>query len=86
MGDQPSKITNFTEFDSITADGKDNYDDPFYHPEETKRNRTGIIIAIVAFVLIFALILFILIWSIILTYTAPSTVESNSIPMKQISK
>ena len=86
MGDQPSKIQDFNEYESITTDGKDNFDNPFYNPEETKRNRTGVIIAIVAFVLIFALILFIVIWSIILTYTAPSTVVSNSIPMKPISK
>ena len=60
----------------------EDYDHPFYHPEVTKKNRLGVIIAIVAFVLIFALILFILIWSIVLTYTAPKTIN---VPLKSIS-
>lgn len=66
---------DYKEFKDIDED----YEHTFYHPEVTKKNRLGVIIAIVAFVLIFALILFILIWSIVLTYTAPKTIN---VPLK----
>lgn len=56
---------------------EEEYYHPLYHPEKVWRNKTGVIVAIVALVLVVFICLFVLAWSLILTFAAPSTIQQN---------